>query len=116
MEQIHLKSLLRYMENKDEVIGGNQHGFTEGKSCLTNLVAFYDGVTALVDKGSATGIVDLAYAKSFKVFNTVLHDILVSKLKKNGFDEWTTHWIRNVNWMVTFTELQSVAESPSEDQ
>jgi len=32
MEQILLKSLLREMENKDKVIGGNQHNFTKGKS------------------------------------------------------------------------------------
>lgn len=41
---------------KKEVIGDGQHGFTEGKLVLTNLVAFYD-FTALLDKRRGTDII-----------------------------------------------------------
>ena len=51
MEQIVLREIMRHVRD-DRGIRPSQHGFMKGRSCLTNLISFYDLVTHLVDKGN----------------------------------------------------------------
>ncbi|CAM5146926.1 unnamed protein product [Eretmochelys imbricata] len=91
MEQVVKETILKHLEER-KVIRNSQHGFTKGKTCLTNLIAFYDEIIGSVDMGKA---VDVIYLDFSKAFDAVSHSILASKLKKYGLDEWTIRWIEN---------------------
>jgi len=90
MEQNLLETMLRHMGNK-EMTGDSQHGFTKGKSCLTGMVAVYNRVIALVDKGRALMSSTGTSAKHL----TLSPMTSLSLIWRHGFDRWTTWWIRN---------------------
>ncbi|CAM5156830.1 unnamed protein product [Eretmochelys imbricata] len=91
MEQVLKESILKYLHEK-KVIRNSQHGFTKGRSCLTNLIAFYHEITGSVDEGKAVDVLFLDFSKAF---DTVSHSILVSKLRKYGLDECTIRWVES---------------------
>jgi len=65
----------------------------KGRSCLSNLISFYDQVTCLVDEGKAVDVACLDFSKAFR---TVFHSILVEKIAAHGLDRCTLHWIKKL--------------------
>ncbi|GAB0176423.1 mitochondrial enolase superfamily member 1 [Grus japonensis] len=91
MEQITLNAITWHVQD-NQVIRPSQHGFMKGRSCLTNLISFYDKVIHLVDEGKA---VDVVYSDFSKAFDTVSHSILLEKLAAHGLDGHTLRWVKN---------------------
>jgi len=91
MEQFILSELTGHVKD-NQGIRPSQHGFMKGRSCLTNLVSFYDQVTRLVEEGKA---VDVFYLDFSKAFDTVSHSILLEKLAAHGLDGCNLHWLSN---------------------
>ncbi|KAJ7396814.1 RNA-directed DNA polymerase from mobile element jockey-like protein [Pitangus sulphuratus] len=88
MEQIILMVITQHLQDC-QGIRPSQHGFRKSRSCLTNLIFFYDQVTRLTDEGKA---VDLVYPDFSKDFDTVSHNILLEKLAAHGLDKGTLYW------------------------
>jgi len=91
MEQFILSALTGHVKDNQE-IRPSQHGFMKGRSCLTNLISFYDRMTCPLDEGKA---VDVIYLDLSKAFDTVPHRILLQKPAVHGLDGCTVCWIKN---------------------
>ncbi|GAB0186039.1 mitochondrial enolase superfamily member 1 [Grus japonensis] len=72
MEQFILSVLTRQVQD-DQGIRPSQHGFMKGRSCLTNLISFYEQVTRLVDEGKAVDVIYLDFSKAFDMVSHSIH-------------------------------------------
>ncbi|PKU31364.1 rna-directed dna polymerase from mobile element jockey-like [Limosa lapponica baueri] len=91
MEQITLSAITQHVWH-NQVIRPSQHRFIKLKSCLTELISFYDKATHLVDKEKA---VDVVYLDFSTVFDTISSSILLEKLAAHGLDGCTLRWVKN---------------------
>ena len=80
---------MKFVE-ENHLLHPNQHGFRNGRSCLTQLIDHIDDVlTDLVNDNNA----DVMYLDFSKAFDKVDHKILLKKLKRYGIRGKILSWI-----------------------
>lgn len=78
--------------NRFKLIKSSQHGFSKGRSCLTNLLEFFEEVTKELDMGNPVDIVYLDFAKAF---DKVPYMRLFKKLEAHGIEGVVLNWVKN---------------------
>jgi ribonucleases P/MRP protein subunit RPP40 len=93
LESIIKDAMLMHL-NKFSLIRDSQHGFTTGRSCLTNLLEFFEEVTFQIDESKPVDIIYLDFAKAF---DKVPYQRLFKKLISHGVGgnilEWVKTWL-----------------------
>ena len=87
----------------------SQHGFMPKRSCLTNLLEFFEIVTKSVDEGNP---VDIIYFDFSKAFDTVPHIRLLKKLESFGICGKVLKWVKS--WLENRTQRVVINGSKSE--
>ena len=90
LEALIAREIRRHLE-EHQLVRYSQHGFSKGKSCLTNLLSFYRNVFETIDRGDKYDVVYLDFSKAF---DKVPHRRLLSKVKAHGIGGKVLQWIR----------------------
>ncbi|CAM5086896.1 unnamed protein product [Natator depressus] len=95
VETIVKNKIVRHIE-EHKLLRKSQHGFCKGRSCLTNLLEFFEGDTKHVDKGDS---LDTVYLDFQKAFDNVPHQRLLRKLSCHGVRgkilSWIETWLKD---------------------
>jgi hypothetical protein len=110
MEGILKDQIVNHLE-RHGLIRKTQHGFMRGRSCTTNLLSFFENITAALDSGDVADIVYLDFAKAF---DTVPHERLKKKLKAHGLSgslfKWIAAWLSERKQRVVLNGKESTWE------
>ena len=93
LETIIRDKIVDYLE-EHELIRDTQHGFRRRRSCLTNLLEFYNKLFHLHDE---TKSLDIIYLDFQKAFDKVPHEKLLLKVEALGITGNTARWI--ASWL-----------------
>ena len=91
MESLVKSKLVEHLE-KTGKLSSSQHGFTAGRSCLTNLLEAFENWTTALDEGWGVDVLFLDYRKAF---DTVSHSKLMKKLHGCGIVGKLWEWIKD---------------------
>ncbi len=64
LQSVVARNIWDHLE-RHRLINDSQHGFTPGKSCLTNLLSFYNKVFEAADQDENYDVVYLDFSKAF---------------------------------------------------
>ena len=90
LETVVRDNILNHLKEND-LMSDKQHGFREGRSCLSNLLTTLEDWTSILDDGDC---VDVAYLDFKKAFDLVSHKHLLLKLQKYGINGQVGNWIK----------------------
>jgi hypothetical protein len=91
LEKIIKSNIIEHL-NANRIINDSQHGFTKGRSCLSNLLDFFEEVYDNLDRNNSVDIIYLDFAKAF---DKVPHMRLARKMKACGIEGNLLQWIEN---------------------
>ena len=90
MEKFIKEEITSHLDRYD-LLNDTQHGFMRGRSCLTNLLTYMEGVTRMLDDGKNVDIIYLNFAKAS---DKVPHHRLIGKMASMGVEGRAKCWIQ----------------------
>ena len=111
LERLMYNRMIKFI-NKNNILYQYQFGFRQNRSTNMALITLVDKISSAIDNGECViGVfIDLR-----KAFDTVDHNILISKLNKYGFrglsQKWLNDYLSNRQQFVQYNETTSVYQS-----